>query len=169
MLRAWVPGCGTGEEAYTLAIALCEMLDSTPPPRGHNIRIFASDVDASAIECARRGEFSSGVADHVAATRLDRFFTESQGTYRVRSTIRDMIVFAEHDLAADPPFIRLDILSCRDVLQDLSPESRARLLPLFGFCLRPGGTLLLGRTESIEPFSMLFSPVDGHEGVYRRR
>jgi len=141
-VRVGVSGCASGEEAYSLAILLREhmaRLDVVP-----YVQVFATDIDAQALETARRGCYPAGIADHVTPERLERFFLKRDHTYQVKPELREMCLFAVHSLIKDPPFARLDLLSCRNVLIYLGPELHQKLLRLFHYALRPGGYLFLG-------------------------
>lgn len=170
-LRAWVAGCSTGEEAYSLAIVLREALDELNPSMDLSVRILATDVDPGAIEQARRGDYPRSIDEHVSAPRLERFFEPPSGgggRFHVRQEIRDMIVFGPHDLRSDPPFSRLDVLSCRNVLCHLGADCTVPLIPLFRRSLLPGGALFLGRGESVEPFGTLFASLNERHCTWRR-
>jgi len=167
-LRAWVPGCSTGEEAYSLAIMLREAAEAMKP-RGHfAIQIFATDLDRDAIDKARQGLFTENIASDVPPERLSRFFAKEERGYRVRKEIREMVVFASQDLIMDPPFTKLDILSCRNLLIYLTPEVQKKLIPLFHYSLKPGGLLFLGSAETIGGFTDLFAPLNGKSRLFRR-
>jgi len=145
--RAWVPGCATGEEAYSLAMLLQERLERCP--RRLDVQIFATDIDPDAIAFARAGLYPDSIRADLSAARLRTHFSkEKDGRYRVRKPIRDMLVFAPQDIIKDPPFTRLDLLSCRNLLIYLTPPLQGKLLPMFHYCLKPGGLLLLGPSES---------------------
>jgi two-component system, chemotaxis family, CheB/CheR fusion protein len=166
-IRAWVPGCSTGEEAYTIAMLLREALDGAS---GHNmVQVFATDLDQGAIEVARAGIYPASIAADVGQPRLERFFVAEGGAYRIRKDLRETVVFAPQNLITDPPFTRLDLLSCRNLLIYLSVPLQARILPLFHYALRTGGTLMLGSSEGIGPFSELFDAVDKKWKIFRRR
>jgi len=158
IFRAWVPGCSTGEEAYSLAILFREALDRIPHPRNCALQVFATDLDRDAIVRARQGFFKPGIAEEVSAQRLERFFNAEDGGYRVRKEIREMVVFAPQNLIMDPPFTRLDLLSCRNLLIYLTPVLQKKLMLLFHYSLVPGGVLCLGNSESIGSFTDLFVP-----------
>ncbi|MDP2343811.1 MAG: chemotaxis protein CheB [Deltaproteobacteria bacterium] len=168
-VRVWVPGCSTGEEAYSLAILLHER--NVELKRGLKVQIFATDIDSRAIDAARRGVYPASIAADVSAERLTRFFTlDADGTsWRIHKTVRDMLVFSEHDLIRAPPFSKLDLISCRNLLIYLSAELQRRLVPLFHYALNPGGFLFLGTSETIGDFVELFSTVDRHAKVYERK
>ena len=166
-LRVWVAGCSTGEEAYSLAILLRETLDRLKQHR--EIQIFATDLDARAIETARGGSYPDGISVDVSRERLRRFFTKEDGSYRIKKDIRETVIFAEQNVIKDPPFTRLDLISCRNLLIYLRAESQKRLLPLFHHALNPGGVLFLGTSEAIGGFSELFQVVDKKWKVFARK
>lgn len=166
VIRVWVPGCSTGEEAYSLAILLHECMNQLQRPL--EVQIFATDIDASAIERARLGTYPLGIAHHVTPERLARYFTRRDDTFCIKKEIREMVVFAVQNVIADPPFTRLDVLSCRNLLIYLDAPLQRRLLPMFHYALRPGGLLVLGSSESVGGFSSLFEAVDKKWKVYRR-
>lgn len=167
-LRAWVPGCSTGEEAYSLAIAFKEALESTKHNGRIALQIFATDLDQAAVEKARLGCYPANIAADVSPGRLKRFFVSDGGGYRVSNEIREMVVFATQNLIMDPPFTKLDILSCRNLLIYLTPELQRTLVPLFHYSLKPGGILFLGHAESVSGFADLFAPLEAKERIYRR-
>lgn len=168
-LRAWVAGCSTGEEAYSLAITFREAQDALRPPRRHTLQIFATDLDPDAIEQARLGVYPATIAADVSENHLKRYFVDNDGNgYRVSKEIREMVVFAPHNLIMDPPYTRLDILTCRNLLIYLNPELQSKLLPLFHYSLKPEGILMLGSAESIGTVSELFAPIEGKARLYRR-
>ena len=168
-LRAWVAGCSTGEEAYTLAMLFREVVGALPRHAGSTLQIFATDLSRDAIEAARRGVYPASISGEVSAERLARFFTAQDGSYRITPSIRETIVFAPHDVIVDPPFTRLDLLCCRNLLIYLTAPLQRRLLPLFHYSLRPGGMLLLGSSETVGRHADLFEPIDAKQRVYRRR
>ncbi len=168
-LRAWVPGCSTGEEAYSLAIILREALETAKPKGGPSVQIFATDLDPDAIDRARQGLFPANIAADVTPERLSRFFVQVENGYRVGKKIRDLVTFATQNLIMDPPFTKLDILSCRNLLIYLSPELQKKLLPLFHFSLNPSGLLVLGSSESVGGHTRLFSAQSGKSRIFRRR
>jgi two-component system CheB/CheR fusion protein len=169
VLRAWVAGCSTGEEAYSLAMAFREVVEATPDRARCTLQIFATDLSQDAIDRARSGVFPPSVADALSAARLARHFVQQDGGYRIAPSLRDSIVFALHDLTADPPFSRLDLLSCRNLLMHFSAPLQQRILPLFHYSLRPGGVLLLGTSESVDDQPHRFEPLDDEQRLYRRR
>jgi two-component system CheB/CheR fusion protein len=164
-IRIWVPGCATGEEAYSVAIGLLEMLGDRVSER--KVQIFATDVSDGAIEHARSGTYAPSIAADVSPERLKRFFTKSDGGYRVSKILRDMCVFARHDLARDPPFSRLDLVVCRNVLIYLDATLQRRLISVFHYALRPRGFLMLGSAETTGSQSW-FTVVDKKWRLYRK-
>jgi chemotaxis methyl-accepting protein methylase/PAS domain-containing protein len=168
-LRIWVPGCSTGEEAYSIAIILMECLEALRRKGRFKIQVFATDIHKEGIEKARQGVYLPNIAAQVSAERLDRFFTrEESGGYRIKKEIRELVVFAPQNLIMDPPFTKLDILSCRNLLIYLTPELQKKLLPLFHYCLNPGGILFLGTAETIGSFTDLFSALDSKWKIFSR-
>ena len=167
-LRAWIPGCSTGEEAYSLAIVFKEVVEKIKPKADFTLQIFATDLDRDAIGKARQSLFPHAIASTVAPERLSRFFAKEEHGYRVRKEIRKMVLFAPQDLIMDPPFTKLDILNCRNVMIYLSPEVQKKLIPLFHYSLNPGGLLFLGSAETIGNFTNLFTPLGGKSRLYRR-
>jgi two-component system CheB/CheR fusion protein len=168
LLRAWVAGCSTGEEAYTLSIVFREVVEKLAPGKNFKLQIFATDLDRDAIDKARQGVFSARISADLTPEQLRRYFTEEQSGYRVRAEIREMVIFSPHSLIMDPPFTKLDILSCRNLLIYLAPEMQKKLFPLFHYSLNPGGILILGNAETIGQFTGLFVTVSGKSRVYQR-
>jgi two-component system CheB/CheR fusion protein len=168
-IRIWVVGCSSGEEAYSIAMLFQEHLESKR--LHHKILIFATDIDDRAIARARAGVYPASVAGEVSPERLERFFVadEQAGTYRVRKRIRDLVVFSEQDVMRDPPFSRLDLISCRNVMIYLNPEAQKKLIPVFHYALSPGGTLFLGSSETVSEFGALFAPIDRTWKLFSRR
>lgn len=167
-LRAWVAGCSTGEEAYSLAMVFLEAVEALQPEHRITLQIFATDLDQDAINRARTGFYPQGIAKDVPAERLERFFTHDESGYRVIKKVRDMVVFAKQNVVSDAPFTKLDLLSCRNLLIYLVAELQRKLLPLFHYCLNPGGFLLLGNSETIGPATELFAPLAGKARIFRR-
>lgn len=159
-MRAWVVGCSTGEEAYSLAIAFIEALDALPATRRRELQIFATDLNADAIAAARSGRFGATIARDLSPQRLARFFTQRPHGYQIDKRVWDMVLFAQHDVIMDPPFTRLDIVSCRNLMIYFGPALQKRLVPLFHYSLRPGGALLLGGSETVGRAQSLFRPLD---------
>ena len=166
ILRVWVPGCSTGEEAYSLAILMKEFL--TQKKRRLTVQIFASDLDSRAIAPARAGLYPVGIAGDLTQERLQRFFTKEDHSYRVKKEIRDLVVFATHNVLTDAPFTKLDLLSCRNLLIYLETKAQQKLLPLFHYALKPNGFLLLGSSETIGWFDQLFTVIDRKGKLFRR-
>jgi len=167
-LRAWVPGCSTGEEAYSLAIVFREALERVRPEGSFSLQLFATDLDRDAIDKARQGVFPDNIAADVSPERMSRFFSKEEHGYRVCKEIREMVIFAPQNLIMDPPFTKLDILSCRNLLIYLAPEMQKKLLPLFHYSLNPGGILFLGNAETIGGFTDRFAPVSIKSRIFRR-
>jgi len=168
-IRAWSAGCSTGEEAYSLAIAFKEVLDQQKTKKRYTLQIFATDLDQDAIDKARRGLYPEGIAADVSDSRLRRFFVSEEGGYRIGREIRELVTFAPQNLTMDPPFTKLDILLCRNLLIYLTPELQKKLIPLFHYSLNPGGTLFLGSAETVNTFTDLFAPVHAKSRLFLRR
>ncbi len=166
-LRGWVPGCATGEEVYSLAILLRESMEAVK--RIVDVQIFGTDLDSAAIDSARTGLFSEGIAVDVSPERLKRFFRYSNNSYQVHKDIREMVVFAVQNVIKDPPFTKLDFISCRNLLIYLNADLQQKLLPVFHYALKPGGLLFLGPSETIGAFSGQFEVVDKKWKIFRRR
>ena len=166
--RAWVAGCSTGEEAFSLAIVCTEVLDQLPGPHGLTLQIFATDLSADAVAFARRGYYPATIAAAVGPERLGRFFRTQDDGYIVDARIREMVLFAQHDVIMDPPFTRLDLLSCRNLLIYFNSTLQKRLLPLFHYSLRPGGMLILGGSETVGSGQGLFTVLSSKSRIYRR-
>jgi len=167
-MRAWVVGCSTGEEAYSLAMAFKEVADTQPNPHDWALQIFATDVNADAIAVARRGQFASNITADVAPERLVRFFNPAGDGFIIGQDIRQTVLFAQHDVTLDPPFTRLDILSCRNLMIYFNAALQQRVLPLFHYVMRPGGVLMLGGSETVGRSLSLFTPLDSKSRVYLR-
>jgi two-component system CheB/CheR fusion protein len=167
-LRAWVAGCSTGEEAYSLAIIFKEVLQREKPKASYSIQVFATDLDKHAIDRARAGRYPSTIAGAVSEERLARFFVKDDGFYRVSKEIRELLVFAPQNMVMDPPFSKLDILTCRNLLIYLTAALQRKLLPFFHYALNPGGFLVLGTAETVGSATNLFSALIGKTRIYRR-
>ncbi len=165
--RVWVPGCSTGEEAYSLAICLLEFL--TERRRPPSIKIFGSDLSERAIQTARAGLYAESDLDGVGPERLERFFERAEGRYRIGKQVRDLCVFVRHDLTRDPPFAKLDLISCRNVLIYFDAELQQRVLPLLHHCLNKPGYLFLGTSEGIRESDNLFVPIDQEHRIFLKR
>jgi|WetSurMetagenome_2_1015567.scaffolds.fasta_scaffold18613_1 two-component system, chemotaxis family, CheB/CheR fusion protein len=168
VLRAWIPGCSTGEEAYSLAIVFKEVLEKTNLHRDVVLQIFATDLDNEAIETARKGLFSENIAADVSPEQLKRFFNRTEDGYRVNSEIREMIVFAQHNVIMHPPFTKIDILSCRNLLIYLDNELQKKMIGLFFYSINPEGILILGSAETLGTQSHLFIPLDAKLKFFKR-
>lgn len=166
-LRIWVPGCATGEEAYSIAILVREIQRRSA--KNSKAQVFATDLDIQAVEIARTGKYPEGIAADVTPERLERFFTKEDKGYRVSKEIRELLIFAAHNLVKDPPFTKLDVLSCRNLLIYLEPDLQKRVLALFSYALLPGGLLFLGTSESVSGFEDRFASVDKKWKLYQRR
>jgi two-component system CheB/CheR fusion protein len=169
VFRVWVAGCASGEEAYSIAIVLLELLDEykalgTPE---FNIQIFATDLDDDAITLARAGRYPPNIAQDMTPERLRRFFTQDPRGYKIRKEVRDLVVFAVQSVIKDPPFTKLDLLSCRNLMIYLETEQQNRLIPTFHYALKPGGVLFLSTSESITHQAELFSTLDRKWKFYR--
>ncbi|WP_428827444.1 chemotaxis protein CheB [Azonexus sp. IMCC34842] len=168
-LRAWVAACSTGEEAYSLAIVFKEAIAEARPERRFTLQIYATDLDTDAIEQARKGFYPDNIAADVSAERLARHFThEESGGYRINKDIREMVVFAPQNIISDPPFTKLDILTCRNLLIYFGAQLQRKLLPLFYYAINPGGMLFLGSAESIGNAAGLFAPLTKKGRLFRR-
>jgi two-component system, chemotaxis family, CheB/CheR fusion protein len=168
ILRAWIPGCSTGEEAYSLAIVFKEALEKMNPHSDISLQIFATDLDNAAIEIARKGVFPVNIVADVSPERLNRFFTITDEGYRVNTEIREMVVFALHNIIMHPPFTKIDILSCRNLLIYMDAELQKKLLKLFFYSINPEGIMVLGSAETPGKQSHLFTPVDTKCKIYKR-
>src|SRR5262245_52837958 len=166
-IRIWVPGCSTGEEAYSVAIAVLEHLgeEAASIP----VQIFATDVSEAAVDHARVGVYPQTIAADVSPERLRRFFSKSDGNYRITKVVRDLCVFARQDLTRDPPFSKLDLVVCRNVLIYLAPTLQKKLLNVFHYSLRPWGYLMLGHAETTGPYTDLFTIANKRQRIYRKK
>lgn len=167
-VRAWVAGCSTGEEAYSLAIVFREALLARHPRPNVSFQVFATDLDEDAIRKARAGVYPVSIAADVSAERLDQCFVREDDSYRVRPEIRESVVFAVQDIIADPPFIKLDLLSCRNVLIYLDAPLQRKMMTVFHYALKPGGLLVLGTAETVGTATPQFAPVDAKLRLYLR-
>ena len=168
-IRVWVPGCSTGEEAYSIAILLQERMDALKT--SFKLTVFATDLDSAAIEHARAGIYPASIATDISPERLTRYFTEEPGGgfFRINKLIRDILVFSEQSVVKDPPFSRLDLISCRNLLIYMGPELHKKLIPLFHYSLNPGGVLFLGTSESVGEFAELFAPLNRTQKLFQRK
>ena len=168
-VRVWTTGCSTGEEAYSIAILLVERMEAIKA--SYTIQLFATDIDSQAIATARAGVYPASIAADVSAERLARFFSlEADGNaYRIHKSIRDLLIFSEQDVIKDPPFSKLDLISCRNLLIYMGAELQKQLIPLFHYALKPEGRLFLGTSEGVGEFDALFGTVDRKSKLYRRQ
>ncbi|MFZ4572506.1 MAG: chemotaxis protein CheB, partial [Bacteroidales bacterium] len=167
VLRTWVTGCSTGEEAYSLAIVFKEALEKSKKPKHLTLQIFATDLDSDAVELARKGVFPLNITADVSPERLSRFFTAEADGYRVNTVIREMVVFAPQNVIKDPPFTKLDILLCRNMLIYMEPELQKKLIALFNYSLNPGGIMVLGTAETLGSLSVAFKEIDAKYKIYK--
>ena len=166
-VRVWVSGCASGEEAYSLAILLREHLDMLAVVP--HVQVFATDIDEEALESARKGCYPAGIADQVTPERLERFFVKQDSLYQVKKELREMCLFSVHSLLKDPPFARLDLISCRNVLIYLGAELQQKLMRLFHYALRPGGYLFLGPSETVTRQGALFRTLDRTQRIFQKK
>ena len=166
-LRIWVPACSTGEEAYSLAICVQEFLYEIKSPLG--IQIFATDISDPSLEKARAGKYSEAEVSDVGPERLERFFRRTEAGYQVNKSVRDLCVFAKQNLIGDPPFSRLDLISCRNLLIYLDSSLQNKLMPIFHYALRPHGFLLVGRSEGANDFPDLFTLVERKRRIFAKK
>jgi len=166
-IRIWVAGCSTGEEAYSISMLLLEELGEAADRI--KIQIFGTDIQARAVEQARAGTYTEAAVSGVSPARLKRFFIKVDHGYQIQQFVRDLCVFARHDLAKDPPFSRLDLISCRNVLIYMGPELQERTLSIFQYALKPGGFLFLGNSESISGYPGAFTAIDQKHRIYLRK
>lgn len=164
-IRVWSAGCSTGEEAYSLAMLVCEQL--ALEQRTSKVQVFATDLDERAIAIARSGSYSEAIVTDVPPSRLRQFFVKEDQHYRVRKEVREKVLFARHNLLSDPPFSQIDLIVCRNLLIYLDREVQRDILQMFHFALRPGGYLFLGSSESADVVNELFTPVDKRNRIFR--
>lgn len=165
--RIWTLGCSTGQEAYSIAMAFMECADQAP--QGRKLQVFATDLNEALLEKARQGFYSKSLAQDLSPERLRRFFVEDEGGYRIIKSLREMVVFARHNLIGDPPFSRMDLISCRNLMIYLETALQQKALPTFHYALKPGGFLFLGASESIGNFAHLFEAADKKHKIYARK
>ncbi|MEN3940231.1 CheR family methyltransferase [Prosthecobacter sp. SYSU 5D2] len=166
-LRIWVLGCSTGQEAYSLAMTFAEAVTDKPnPPK---LQIFATDLNEALLEKARAGLYAKSLAQDIGQERLQRFFTEEEGGYRVNKALREQVVFARQNVMSDPPFSRMDLISCRNLLIYFEPELQKKIFPAFHYALKPDGYLFLGASESIGQFTDLFTAADKKQKIFVRK
>jgi two-component system CheB/CheR fusion protein len=166
-IRVWVPGCATGEEVFSIAILLREAMDrATTLPR---VQIFATDIDEGALQLARAARYPEALLETVSPERRRRFFVPSDGSFQLAKDVRDMCVFSPHSVIRDPPFSRLDLISCRNLLIYFGPDIQNQVIPTFHYALRPRGYLFLGMSENVSQFTELFASVDKKSRLFRAR
>lgn len=165
-IRIWIPGCSSGEEAYSIVIALVEFLDDSAARIP--IQIFATDISEKAIQKARSGVYSESIERTISKERLSRFFEKVEGGYKINKAVRDLCLFSRHDVTSDPPFAKLDLVSCRNVLIYFADVLQKRVLPTFHYALNPDGFLWLGKSEGPGEFSKLFSAIDKTHKIYSK-
>ncbi|MET0617743.1 MAG: CheR family methyltransferase [Luteibacter sp.] len=167
VVRLWVPGCATGEEVYSLGILMREHIGTLPhPPR---VQIFATDIDDRALAVARAARYPSALMDGVSAERKARFFHQDGDAWVVAKEVRDLCIFSPHSVIRDPPFSRIDLVSCRNLLIYFGADVQSQVIPVFHYALRPGGFLFLGAAENVSQFDELFEPVEKRHRIFRRR
>ncbi len=167
-LRVWVSGCSTGEEAYSIAMLMRERLDRLK--QGVEVQVFATDIDRTALEKAREGRYPDSIAADVSPERLKRFFTKEKNNnmYKIGKTLRDMVIFAVQSIIKDPPFSKLDLISCRNLLIYLGGDLQKKILPLFHYALKPNGFLFLGTSETLGAAHELFKPIDRKAKIFQK-
>ncbi len=166
-VRVWVLGCSTGQEAYSLAMVFLEVVEGMPRP--HKLQIFATDLHEALLEKARQGLYAKTLTEDISPERLRRFFTAEDGGYRVIKSVREQVVFARQNLITDPPFSRMDLVSCRNLLIYLEPSLQQKAMPMFHYALKPTGYLFLGSSESVSGFDNLFDQVDRKQKIFSRK
>ncbi|MGA7561817.1 MAG: chemotaxis protein CheB [Desulfobaccales bacterium] len=166
-VRVWVPGCASGEESLSLAIIMAEAMDRLG--KHLNVQIFGTDIDADAIERARLGEYPESIVADVSPERLQCFFVKKDGNYKIKKEIRETVLYAVQNLVSDPPFTKLDLISCRNLLIYMNAPIQKKILPLFHFTLSPEGYLFLGSSETIGAFADLFTPIDVKWKIFQRK
>jgi two-component system CheB/CheR fusion protein len=166
-LRVWVLGCSTGQEAYSIVMTFMEAVEKAP--RARRLQVFATDLNEALLDKARHGLYARSLAQDIAPERLRRFFVEEEGGYRISKQLREMVVFARQNLISDPPFSRMDLVSCRNLMIYLEPGLQRTLLPAFHYALKPEGFLFLGASESVGGFTDLFEPLDKKHKIYSRK
>ena len=168
VIRAWITGCSTGEEAYSLAIVFKEAYEKVKQIKNLSLQIFATDIDIDAIDRARKGVFAANIVSELSQERINQFFTKRDNNYSVNNAIREMIVFAPHDVIKDPPFTKLDFLLCRNLLIYMESELQKKLMNLFYYSLSAGGIMLLGTAETVYQQERLFTAIDNKLKIFKR-
>ncbi|MCX5809817.1 MAG: PAS domain-containing protein [Proteobacteria bacterium] len=169
VLRVWVTGCSTGEEAYSIAMILRECMDTLKERGALKYQVFATDIDTDAIDRARAGKYLKNITADVSLERLNRFFTKTDLGYTIKKDLRETLIFAPQNIIMDPPFTKLDILCCRNLLIYLTAELQKKLLPVFHYTLNTGGILFLGASETLSETGDLFSPIDTKWKIFKRK
>lgn len=167
IIRIWVPGCSTGEEAYSIAVLFDEVISKQK--KQIKVQIFASDLDENAINYARQGIYPETISVDVGASRLAKYFKGEPGSYRIKKEIRDQIIFAQHNLIKDPPFSKQDMISCRNLLIYLNLEAQKKVFSIFHYALKPDGILLLGSSESLGDYARVFEVVDRKAKIFKHK
>lgn len=167
VIRVWVPGCATGEEAYSIAILLCEEMENRD--LRIPIQIFATDIDEESLDRARRAQYPSSIVEQLPEKYQQKYFTQTGTFYKVSKNLREMCLFSPHNLIRHPPFSRLDLVSCRNLLIYLDADLQRRILPIFHYALRPNGYLFLGTSESVAGYSDLFTTLDKRNRIFRAK
>ncbi|MGB3821098.1 CheR family methyltransferase [Achromobacter pulmonis] len=166
-VRLWIPGCATGEEVYSLAILLREHMDSMPSPP--QIQLFATDIDDRALAVARAARYPGQLLENLSQERRDRHFYADGDSYVVNKQVREICIFSPHSVLRDPPFSRIDLISCRNLLIYFGSDIQKQVIPTFHYSLRPGGYLFLGMSENVSQFSELFIPIEKKHRIFQRR
>lgn len=166
--RAWVVGCSTGEEAFSLAICFKEALEKSADNKHFTLQIFATDIDSDVIDIARKGVYSANIVSDVSSERIRKYFVKEGSGFRIHTSIREMVVFAPHNVIKDPPFIKMDLLLCRNLLIYLEPELQKKLMNLFHYSLHAGGIMMLGNAENDNSQNLQFTPIDVKNKLYKR-
>jgi two-component system, chemotaxis family, CheB/CheR fusion protein len=166
-IRFWVAGCSTGEEAYSLGMILCEVMDKIK--KQFHVQIFATDIDTTALDAARKGIYPDSIGVDVSPERLNRFFIKESGVFKVKKQLRDKVVFSLHSIVKDPPFSRLDMVSCRNLMIYMDSVLQKKIISLFHYTLNPGGILFLGTSESIGDYTDLFQPLNSKWKIFERK
>lgn len=165
-IRVWVPGCSTGEEAYSIAILFHQALGGDLSQ--YNVQIFASDIDDRAIQFARKGLYNATALEYVSSSLREAYFTEKEGQYELNKSIRNMVLFSKHDVTRNPPFLKLDLISCRNLLIYFDVDLQQQVMPIFHYALNHDGYLFLGRSETVGQFTDLFAVIDQRNKLFRR-
>jgi len=165
VLRVWVLGCSSGEEVYSIAILINELLEELD--KKIDVQIFGTDLDANSIKTARSGSYSGIISKDISQVRLKKYFYKNDNVYTIKNEIRDMVVFATHNLIKDPPFTKLDIISCRNLLIYLETVAQEKVLSNFNYALKQDGILFLGPSETIGKFIGAFSVVDKRWKIFK--